>query len=203
MNGVARRRPIEKKTSEQQYPDTPDELFEVEKTYKEAEEDLIKFVEQQISLMNSNLLFSGSDVPSFYALNKSLMDYESIALGLLSLHQECRLQYQLNQEKYDNFYAEKFVEVKQEQTTLGKQAQFTAARDIELCVRKRYLKELAKLKAEIIKSENKYNMINHLIKNWENYQYVLGQLSRNAIAEASAAGVASKNPKEFGDENAN
>jgi hypothetical protein len=191
---------IGRRSSNPKYEDTPNEIFEIEKTYKEAEEDLVKFVEKQIELMKANLLFGGSDIPSFYALNKSLMDFESVTLGLLSLHQECRLQFQLHQEKYDNFYADKFVEIKQEQVSLGKQAQFTAARDIELCVRKRYMKELAKMKAEVIKAENKYNFINHLISGWEKYSFILGQLSKNAIAEAAASGVASRNPKEFSDD---
>jgi hypothetical protein len=196
MSDKVQRRPVNKP----KYEDTPNELFEIEKTYKDAEEDLIKFVEKQIELMNSYLLFGGMDIPGFYQLNKSLMDYESILLGLTTLHQECRINYQIAQEVYDNYYAEKFVEIKQEQATLGKSAQFTAARDIELCVRKRFMKELAQKKADIIKSENKYNFTNHLIKSWENYQFILSSLSRNAQAEASAAGISSKNPKEFGDE---
>jgi hypothetical protein len=201
MGEVARRRAIIHSPPSEDDSITPNSVFEeITKTYKEAEEDLVKFVEKQIDLMKVNLLFGGSDIPSFYSLNKSLMEYEGIALGLLTLHQECRLQYQLNQEKYDNFYADKFVEVKLEQTTLGKQAQFTAARDIELCVRKRYMQELAVLKADIIKAENKYNMINHLVDSWKNYQFILSTLSKNAQAEASAASIASRNPKEMGDE---
>jgi hypothetical protein len=211
MSEVVRRRkldeikqPVETKESSMEqarrYPDTPDELFEIEKSYEQAEEDLVKFVEKQIDLMKNNLLFSGEEIPSFYSLNKSLMDYEANLLGLIVLHQECRIEQQIAQERYDNFYAEKFVEIKQEQTNLGKSAQFTAARDIELCVRKRYMRDLARLKADIIKTENKYNFLNYLIDGWKNYQYVLGTLSRNAQAEASASGISSKTPKEFGDE---
>jgi hypothetical protein len=190
---VARRKPVT-------YEDTPDDLFSPEKTFKEAEEELVLFVNKQVELMKVNLLFSGQSIPSFYALNQSLMDYESVALGLLVLHQECRVAWQIAQEEYDNFYAEKFVEVKTEQVNLGKSAQFTAARDIELCVRKRWMPDLTKLKANIIKLENKYNMINHLMDNWKNYQFVLNTLSKNAQAEASANIVSSNHPKEFGDD---
>lgn len=184
---------------DEKYVDTPDEVFEVNKTYSEAEEDLVKFVEKQIDLMNDNLLFSGQSSPSFYSLNKSLMDYESVMLGLVALHQEMRVQSMISQEKYDDFYANKYVEVKTAQSTLGKQG-FVAAREIEMYVRKNYIRELSKLKAEVIKSENKYNMINHLIQGWEKYAFILNTLSKNAQAEASASGVASRNPKEFGDE---
>lgn len=181
-----------------EYPDTPQHLFDaVQKTYNEAEEDLVKYVEKQIDLMENNLLFKGMSEPTFYALNQSLMNYESVMLGLIALHQNQRLAKDLANEKYDNFYAEKYVEIKQAQVNLGKGAAFTAAREIEMFVRQKYMKELATLKAEFIKAENKYNMINHLTDAWKNYAFVLNTLSKNAQAEAHASGISKK---EFGDE---
>jgi len=171
-----------------------------EKSYEEAERDLITYVEKHINLMNNNLLFGGMEEPSFYALNRSLMDYENVALGLIALHQEVRYQKDVTNERYDNFYAEKYCEIKMSQVTLGKSAQFTAAREIEMFVRKTYMNELAVLKAECIKAENKYNFINYLISSWEKYSFILNQLSANARAEAGASRVASQNPKEFDDD---
>lgn len=193
---------VTRRKIEEEYPDTPDELFKkkVDDNYKKAEEELLVFVEQQISLMKENLLFNGEDIPSFYSLNKSLMDYESVLLGLLAIHQEVRMQKALMEEKYDNFYAEKYCEVKSEQANLGKQAQFTAAREIDMLVRKRWILELSTLKAESIKIDNQYNFINYLIDGWKNYAFILNTLSKNAQAEASASGISSRNPKEFGDE---
>ena len=102
--------------------ETPDELFQVaEKTYTEAEEDLLKFVERQISNMQDNLLFGGDETPSFYKLNKSLMEYESTLLALTALYQRTRSKYDFEQEKYDNYYASRYVEVKTKQISLGKQ----------------------------------------------------------------------------------
>lgn len=180
-----------------------DEVFEAiaDKNYTEAERDLLKFVEKQIDLMNNHLLFNGEDIPSFYSLNKSLMDYESIQLALIALHQEKRIAHDVAKERYDDFYANKFVEIKQQQISLGKSAQFTAAREIEMVVRNKYINELSKLKAEIIRNENEYNFTNHLVDSWKNYQFVLGTLSRNAQAEAAASQIARNNTKEFGDEN--
>src|SRR5574344_2026994 len=166
------------------YNDTPDDLFVVEKTYSEAEADLIKFVEKQIDLMNSNLLFSGNQSPSFMELQKALMDYESVSLGLISLHAESRIKFALEQEKYDDFYSQKFCEVKNDYSTLEK----------------KYMKELAALRVNVIKAENEYNLFNHLEESWKNYQYVLGTMSRNAQAEAGAFKISQDNPKEFGDE---
>ena len=194
-----KRRPVVKSPTEEK--ETPDYLFESNKNYEEAEKNLLLFVERQIDLMKHNLSFGGEDIPSFYSLNKALMDYESVLLGLTALHAEVRIQKDIAQEKYDNFYAEKFCEVKSVQTNLGKSAQFTAAREIEMFVRKSYMAELSKLKAEIIRIENQYNTVNHLINGWQNYQFVLSTLSKNAQAEAQASGISSKNQKTFGDEN--
>lgn len=180
------------------YEDTPDELYEIEKTYSEAEETLIKFVEKKIAQMNESLLFNGDDSPSFGKLNQSLMEYESVMLGLLTLHQEARFKSQVAQENYDNFYAQKYVEVKDRDTTLDNKKKMLAAKEIEMVVRKENMAALAKLKAKVIESENEYNFINHLVEGWKNYQFVLGTLSRNAQAEAAASGVSYRNPMEDG-----
>ena len=182
---------------------TPDAIFDsvATKNYEEAERDLLTFVERQVELMKEHLLFGGEDIPSFYSLNKALMDYESVLLGLTSLHAEVRVQLDVAKEKYDDFYAHKYVETKQSHVSLGKNAPFTTAKEIEMYVRKNYLKELSKLKAEVIRIENQYNTVNHLINGWQNYQFVLSTLSKNAQAEAQASGVSTKNPKSFGDEN--
>ena len=173
---------------------------QIQKSYNEAEENLIKFVEEQISLMNNNLLFKGMEEPTFYALNQSLMNYESVLLSLIALHQKVRFDKDITQEKYDNFYAEKYCEVKIEQVNLGKSAQFTSSKEIEMQVRKQWMTELAQLKANCITAENKYNAINYLIDGWRNYAFILNTLSKNAQAEAAAHGIASKHEKEFGDE---
>ena len=182
------------------YNDTPDDLFVVEKTYSEAEADLIKFVEKHIDLMNSNLLFSGNQSPSFMELQKALMDYESVSLGLISLHAESRIKFALEQEKYDDFYSQKFCEVKNDYSTLEKSSMKTATKEIDQVLRKKYMKELAALRVNVIKAENEYNLFNHLEESWKNYQYVLGTMSRNAQAEAGAFKISQDNPKEFGDE---
>jgi len=171
-----------------------------EKSYKEAEEELVKFVEEQIRKMKENLLFGGMSEPSFYALNQSLMNYESVMLALITMHQEVRIQKDIASERYDNFYAEKYCDIKSSQVSLGKNAQFTAAREIEMSVRKLYMNELAAYKADFIKAENRYNFVNYLIDGWRNYAFILNTLSKNAQAEAAASGQSGRTPKEFEDD---
>lgn len=188
---TARRKPPVTK-----YEETPDDLYIVEKTYTEAEEELIKFVEKKIAQMNESLLFNGDSSPSFSKLNQSLMEYESVMLGLLVLHQEARFKASVAQENYDNFYSVKYVDIKAREASLDPKKKIPAAKEIEMAVRKEHLVELAKLKAKAMEAENEYNFINHLVESWKNYQFVLGTLSRNAQAEASASGVSYKNPYE-------
>ena len=178
------------------YEETPDDLYIVEKTYTEAEEELIKFVEKKIAQMNESLLFNGDSSPSFNKLNQSLMEYESVMLGLLVLHQEARFKASVAQENYDNFYSVKYVDIKAREASLDPKKKIPAAKEIEMAVRKEHMVELAKLKAKVMEAENEYNFINHLVESWKNYQFVLGTLSRNAQAEASASGVSYKNPYE-------
>lgn len=188
---TARRKPPVTK-----YEETPDDLYIVEKTYTEAEEELIKFVEKKIAQMNESLLFNGDSSPSFNKLNQSLMEYESVMLGLLVLHQEARFKASVAQENYDNFYSVKYVDIKAREASLDPKKKIPAAKEIEMAVRKEHMVELAKLKAKVMEAENEYNFINHLVESWKNYQFVLGTLSRNAQAEASASGVSYKNPYE-------
>lgn len=178
-----------------------DEIALVEKNYDEAEKSLIMFVDKQIDLMNQAMVFHGDLVPSFDKINYALMNYESVISGLLILHQKARIKSEICTEKYDDFFAKKFVEVKREQQSLGKQG-FTSTREVEYIVRQRFIKELSKLKADQIEAENKYNLMNHLLDAWKSYQWVLSTLSKNAQTEASASGISYQNPKEFGDENA-
>ena len=197
--GTRRRQPME--SNETNYEELPDGLFsEPEKSYAQAEEELLKYVTKQIDKMENHLLFNGSNIPSFYDLNRSLMDYESVMLSLIVIHQEVRVKLDVAKAKYDDFYAVKFVEAKEAQATLDKKSAFTSAKEIEMAVRKKYLAELAKLRADIITFENEYNTINHIVEAWKNYQFVLSTLSKNAQAEASAASVASANPKTFDDD---
>lgn len=180
-----------------EYPDTPDELFSVEKTYSEANKDLIAYVEQKISWMNQKII---DQEPSFAMLNEQLSHYESVMLALTALHAQTRIDWNIAKEEYDDFYAKKYCEEKINQTNMGKSAQFTSAREIDMIVRKTYIKDLAQLKANILKTEGKYNTLNYLIDGWKNYQFILSQLSKNAIAEAAASGISYKNQPDFGDQ---
>lgn len=195
-------------------PDVSDEYFKpaktklqidaleiVEKTYEEAEKDLTVFIESQIDLMNQNMAFHGEEAPSFAKLNRALMNYESVMSGLISVHNLTRKTFQFEQERFENLEAHLYCKVERELVTLEKK--LPSKGRVDMLVRDKYMKELAEAKARVIVAENEYNLMNNLIDSWKNYQFILSRLSRNAEAEASASGVAYRNPKEFEDDNLN
>ncbi len=185
------------KTRSEAKKEKVESLSNYQKSYEQAEKDLICFVEEKIDQMNNNLLFSGCDNPPIGLLNQALCEYESIMLGLLSMHGEARIKMQIAEEKYNDFEAACFVKTKNEQATLGNKSNVN---DIKMISRTNNMAELAELKAAWMLAENEWNTINHLIKAWESYQFVLSNLSSNARAEAMASGVSFKHPYEFGDE---
>jgi len=168
--------------------------------YKKEHDELMAFVSDQINLMKNDLLFGGQSQPGIYELNQSLMNYESVMLGLIAIHAEVRSDLEIAKEKYENFYAQKYDEIKRAQVALGKSALYTAQRELDLSVRNTYMREIAIIKSELNKIENKHNTINYLISAWKDYSFILNQLGANSRAEAQAAGVAYSNQKSFGDE---
>jgi hypothetical protein len=176
---------------------TDDEAFVLPSDYDEAEKKLVKFVEEQVELMNSHLLFSDRE-PTFFELNKSLAMFETVALGLTSLYASVRAAKDFAQEKYEDVYAEKFVTEKTSRTTLNPK-DYSSAREVELFVRRKYMNELAPLRAAIIEAETKRSFVERLCENWKNYQFILSTMSKNAQAEASASSVSANNLPNLGD----
>ena len=195
---VRQRRVVSEDVPKEEESITPDSAFENLKAarneYEEAEKDLVKFVERQIELMKSNLLWGGRE-PSFFELQKSLSEYESVAVGLTSLYCTARIDRDVAQEEYDDAYATWFVQERETISSLGEK-KMPSTREIDMIVRTKYMKDLAKLKAACINTETKRSLAERLVKNWEQYSFVLNTISRNAVAEANASGV-SKDREEF------
>lgn len=200
MSDSPKRRPVSREV-EGATPEgrTPDELFdkfiqqraEASRAYEESEKKLIEFVEKQVETMKQNLLFGGAD-PSLYELNRVLSQYETIALGLTSLYATVRQDADYAQEKYDDAYGLWFIQEREASASLGDKKS-PSTREIDMLVRSKHLTELAKLKAAVIETDTKRNMVDRLCKNWDQYNFVLSTMSRNAVAEVSASLRSSSN----------
>jgi hypothetical protein len=182
MNETSTRR-IVKPEASTKYELTDPQLFSPKKNYDEASASLITFVEEQISKMRDNVLFD--EAPTFYQLNTALASYESILLALLSSYASARMQANVAQEIYDDKWAACVVETK---TKFGLN-KYTSSKEIEYAARVAFIKELSKLKAAVIRAENERSFVERLVDGWKNYGFILGTLSRNAQAEASATRI--------------
>ena len=191
MDEPKRRRPVSDQTTKPPEESiTDDSLFLIEeanKEYSRAERELITFVERQVQLMRDNLTWGGRE-PSFSELQKTLSEYESVAVGLTSLYCTARIDRDMSQERYDDFYAIKFVETRNLYATLAEKKQ-PSTREIDMIVRKENLKELARLKADCISSETKRSVAERLVRNWEQFQWCLSNITKISVAEANASGV--------------
>ena len=155
--------------------------------FDNAEERLIQFVSRQIDKMNENLLFDGKKEPSLYELNISLVNYQRILLALTSLYNETKFDVSKKEEEYDAWYAEKFIETRNRLNPRNEpQSKWFTAKEIEFVVKSENKEKHAKFRARIAEAECKRSLVERLIKGWENYQFILGQLSKNSIAEADA-----------------
>lgn len=157
---------------------------------EEEEKKLLSFVNTQIERMNNKLLFNGNQEPSFYELDMSLATYEQTLFGVIALYESAKFDADIAAAKYDEFYAEKYMDTRNTYNTLDtKKSCWLSATEIDATTRTRYKKELAALKAESIRKDCEKSTLERMLRSWESYQFVLAQLSKNSIAEAQINGL--------------
>jgi len=162
--------------------------------YENAERNLIQFVEKQVGLMRENVLWGGRE-PSYFEIQKSLSEYESVAVGLTSLYCAAKIESDVAREKYDDLYAHLFVEKKMSMMSLDPKKQPTA-KELDMMVRNSNMRELSKLKAECIETESKRSAAERLVKDWQSFQFCLSSIVKISVAESDASRV-SRDKEEF------
>lgn len=149
-----------------------------------AGEELLAYVDKQIQRMNSKVTFSGNGNITLYELDVALSTYEPTLFALTALYEQARFDSEVAKEKYDEWYYDKYMEIRNTYNTKDvKNAQWLSAKEIDATLFKIYRKDAAKLKAEKIKAEGQRSTIERLLRGWENYAYILGQLSKNVNAQ--------------------
>lgn len=162
----------------------------IEVMSEEEEMKLLKFVSQQIEAMNHKILFDGKHEPSFFELDMALSTYEQTMFGLIAIYESAKYDAEIAKAKYDEFYAEKYMETRNSYNTLDtKKSTWLSATEIDATTRTRYKTELAELKSESIRKDCEKSTLERMLKSWESYQFILSQLSKNSIAEAQINGL--------------
>ena len=145
---------------------------DIENELNKAGEELLAYVDKQIQRMNNKVNFSSGDV-SLYELDVALSTYEPTLFALTAV-----------------YYYDKYMEIRNRYNTIDvKTAQWLSSKEIDATLFKTYRKEAAKLKAEMIKAEGQRSTVERLLKGWENYAYILGQLSKNINAQMMGSSI--------------
>lgn len=157
---------------------------DIEEATNKAGEELLAFVDTQIQRMSKKVSFSGSGNITLYELDVALATYEPTLFALTALYEQARFDAEVAKEKYDEWYYDKYMEIRNTYNTKDvKNAQWLSAKEIEATLFKVYRKEAAQLKAIKIKADGQKSTIERLLKGWENYAFILGQLSKNVNAQ--------------------
>jgi hypothetical protein len=110
--------------------------------------------------------------------------------ALTAVYEQARFDAEAAKEKYNEWYYDKYMEIRNRYNTIDvKTAQWLSSKEIDATLFKTYRKEAAKLKAEMIKAEGQRSTVERLLKGWENYAYILGQLSKNINAQMMGSSI--------------
>lgn len=162
---------------------------DIERETTKAGEELLAYVDKQIQRMNSKVSFNSGNI-TLYELDVALSTYEPTLFALTALYEQARFDAEVAKEKYNEWYYDKYMEIRNTYNTKDvKTAQWLSSKEIDATLFKVYRKEAAKLKAETIKAEGQRSTVERLLKGWENYAFILGQLSKNVNAQMMGSSI--------------
>lgn len=151
---------------------------------------MISFVQSQIETMKAHLsLGSGTD-PSFYEVNSALCSYQNVNLALLAMHNTARIEHVKAKERFEDWFAEKYVIIRERENPRSLSAQkWLSQKEIELIIRTEFKDEFRRYNWEVIEAEHQLNFMRRLLEAWSAHQFVLTQLSKNLISEVAGLNV--------------
>lgn len=175
--------------------DNTDLEAQVKKTYDViAEEKLTAFVNEQIDKMKAYTKLGHDGNPSFFEVNEALMSYHNTLLALLSIHHLAKVEHIRAKEAYDDWYAGKYIEIRDDVNPRSLAAQkWYSQKEIDMMVRQRNSDEYKRLTWNVTLTDQQLSFIRRMLDGWGSHQYVLTQLSKNLIAEVNGIGVGDSN----------
>lgn len=159
----------------------------VEQAMNERYGGFIAFVQEQLATLRANLM-NPMENPSFMELNKALSQHEGVLLTLTFLYEETRYAAKRTKEAYDEWFACKFMEIREECNPRSvAAAKWYSQKEIEMMVRHRFRDDHARLVAAASEEDHKLSTLTRLIDSWNNYQYILSNISKNVQTEVNAS----------------
>lgn len=156
--------------------------------FDEAEQKLLVFVKTNLDKMKNNLI-SQQDYPTLDRINKALIEYEQIQFSLNYLYNRVKFDVERAQYEYDSFFAQAYMNVKEEYNRKDNKKEWYSVKEIEYTVQNKFKNKLSQLRAKIAAAESRRSFCERQCRGWEAYQFVLTQLSKNLIADANASKV--------------
>lgn len=152
------------------------------------EDQLVKFVSEQVTKMDQKLLFDGNSSPPLALIDRAIMQHEHVTLALTALYEQARWSWNTAKEAYSEWHAVKFLEIREQVNKKDEaRAKWYKDNEIEYMITCKYTKEQADFKAKIQLADAKVSLFKRLIESWNQYAFQLGQLSRNGIAERNSS----------------
>lgn len=156
-------------------------------SYREADKKLIDFVSKNIELMQSHLL--SSKLVDLQSINNAYIDYMPVSIALNRLYQKVRLDAAKAKEALDLFDDQAMDATKKKLNREDNKKTWYSAAELKAAAHTEYKSSYARLHAKYDLAEGRRSFIERLCKAWDSWQFGLGQLSRNLIAEANANGL--------------
>ena len=172
-------------------PSAANDLVDEKKAYSDAaEERLTNFVESQIEKMRAYTRLGSNGTPTFFEVNDALMSYHNTHLALLALHNTAKIEYIRAKEAFDDWYAERYIEIRDDVNPRSLSAQkWYSQKEIEMMVRTKFPEKYKELHWNVTLTDQQLNFLRRLTEGWASHQYILTQLSKNLIAEVNGLGV--------------
>lgn len=155
--------------------------------YGEANKKLVAFVSRNIELMRAHLL--SSKMPTLEDVNRAYFDCMPVALSLNDLYQKVRMDEKKAIAEYNSFDDQAMDAIKRELNREDNKKTWYSATELKAAAHTKYKNTYAALDAKVSLAEGRRSFVERLAKSWDSWQFSLGQISRNLIAEAHASGL--------------
>src|SRR5574344_2179358 len=167
--------------------DVEDSSLTIGAAYGAANEKLVTFIEKNVMLLKENLL--KSSFPDLQAIKRAYINYMLLLLSFTSLYQRVKFDADKAQKELDLFDDQAMDSVKKELNRDDNRKTWYSSSELKAAAHTKYKAKYAALQAKVALAEGRRSFIERLCKAWDTWQFGLGQLSRNLIAEANANGL--------------
>ena len=152
-----------------------------------SEEQFCDYVSEEVQKYKKHAEFEAKADISFFDLQEKLKEYTDIGFTLTELQARYRYQYKNMKLKLDQWFDALVVYTQKNHNRLDiAGTKWLSSSELERIARVENSEEYQRRMEELNSVEAREKFITSLIKNWDNHNYILGQMSSNVRSEASS-----------------